>query len=408
MQSSRRLRHFSCFLGRTMLHYTRKSICTGVEFMLKDVLKERDLLPILKHEDGSEVTPETWQKRRTEMLKALETYSYGITPKIPVSVRGEIVKENARAYASKAFEQKIEITITTEEHGDYTFPVWMFLPKHVKNPPVLLHLAFRFGQPLADPPVRRVPVEEILDHGYALVSMPYGEVMNDRLDGTISGNLADYFGVNEKNRKPDTWGKIGMWSYGASRVMDYLQTRDDIDREHIAVIGHSRLGKASLWAGAQDERFWCTISNDSGYGGAATSKGIAEDSEHSWHFGENYNRNWTWCCDNFMNYTDKEDQKPYDQSWLLACCAPRLLYVGSAVEDRWADPAGEFVATVWAAKAWEMLGKTGLITADRMPEAGEVSGEGNVGYHMRFGTHFLSREDWNNYIAFLDRHLGRK
>ena len=376
--------------------------------MLNEMLKERDILPVLKHEDGSDVTPETWQQRRREMLKALETYSYGVTPTVPVTVKGEVVSQKNNAYANKVVEQKIMITISNDELGDFSFPAWMFLPKKVEKPPVILHINFRFGMPESLPPVYRVPVEEITDQGFALVSVPYGSIMNDRLDGSIAGELADYFGTTVENREPDTWGKVGMWAYGVCRTMDYLQTREDIDREHVAVIGHSRLGKTSLWAGAQDERFWCTISNCSGYAGAATSKGIAEDSEHAWHFGDWHNRNWTWCCNTFMDYVDKEDQKPYDQSWLLASVAPRLLYVGSAVEDRWADPAGEFAATLWASQAWEMLGKTGLVTPDKMPDAGDVLGEGNVGYHMRYGSHFLSREDWNNYIAFLNRHLGKE
>ena len=375
--------------------------------MLDSILKERDLLPILTHEDGTSVTPETWQKRREELLRALETYSYGVTPTIPVKVRGEVVEENVKAYANKALQQKVNITIETE-HGEFTFPVWLFIPKRVEKPPVILHTAFRFGQPKADPPIRRVPVEEILDHGYALVSLPYGDVVNDNLHGDFSDGLAAYFGVNKENRKPDEWGKIGMWAYAASRTMDYLETRaNELDIAHTAIIGHSRLGKTSLWAGAQDERFWCVISNDSGYGGAATSKHGSPDGEKCWHFGDWYNGNWDGCCNNFMNYSEKEDEKPYDQSWLLAAVAPRLLYVGSAVEDLWADPASEFISTLWASQTWEMLGKPGLITPDKMPEAGEVSADGDVGYHMRFGSHFLSREDWNNYIAFMDRHLGR-
>ena len=144
--------------------------------MLDSILKERDLLPILTHEDGTSVTPETWQKRREELLRALETYSYGVTPTIPVKVRGEVVEENVKAYANKALQQKVNITIETE-HGEFTFPVWLFIPKRVEKPPVILHTAFRFGQPKADPPIRRVPVEEILDHGYALVSLPYGDAI---------------------------------------------------------------------------------------------------------------------------------------------------------------------------------------------------------------------------------------
>jgi hypothetical protein len=191
-------------------------------------------------------------------------------------------------------------------------------------------------------------------------------------------------------------------------VLDYiLAERADLDGSRVCVIGHSRLGKTALWCAAQDERFFAVASNDSGYGGAATSKGGTPESEKARDFADDRNAVWDWFCNNFMNYVDKENEKPYDQSWLLACIAPRLLYVGSAAEDFWADPTSEFVSTLWASQAWELLGKTGLVTPDKLPEAGDVCADGNIGYHMRPGTHFLSREDWNNYMNFLDRHLGK-
>ncbi len=374
--------------------------------MLDKILQERDLLPILTHDDGTVVTPSTWQQRRRELLHALETHAYGVTPTLPVTVQGTATTENDRTFANKALQQRVDITMETER-GVFKFPFWLFIPKHVEIPPILLHVAFRFFTPSTYAPIDNVPVEEIIDHGYALASLHYEDIVNDNLHGDFSDGLAAYFGTNKENRAPDDWGKIGMWSYAASRVMDYLVTRDDLDHAHTAVIGHSRLGKTALWTGAQDERFWCTISNNSGYGGAATSKHGSPDGEKSWNFGDWHNGNWDWCCNNFMNNVNNEDEKPYDQSWLLAAIAPRLLYVGSAVEDRWADPDSEFISTVWASQAWELLKKPGLITPDRMPKPGDVFADGDVGYHLRFGSHFLSREDWNHYMAFLDRHLNR-
>ncbi len=254
-----------------------------------------------------------------------------------------------------------------------------------------------------DAPTRYVPVEEITDQGYALVQMCYIDVMNDNHYGDFSGGLAEYFGTTA-DRTPTEWGKIGMWAYAASRVLDYLLTRDDLDAAHTAVIGHSRLGKTALWAGAQDERFFCTISNNSGYGGAATSKGGHGERVRSFlKVGS-----WDWYCENFKLFADeKEDQKPHDQAFLLALIAPRLLCVGSAVEDKGADPESEFITTLWASQAWELLGKKGLITPDQMPVPGDILHEGKVGYHLRAGGHFHSREDWNAYIHFLNQKMGR-
>ena len=231
-----------------------------------------------------------------------------------------------------------------------------------------------------------------------MLSLAYCDVVNDRLHGDYSDGMAAYFGVTT-DRGPEEWGKIGMWAYACSRTLDYLLTRDDLDAEHTTVIGHSRLGKTALWTGAQDERFWCTISNNSGYGGAATSKhGNGERVNDFLRCGS-----WDWYCENFKLFADdKEDHKPYDQAWLLALIAPRYLCVGSAIEDTGADPESEFLTSLWASQAWELLGETGLVTPDRMPVPGDQLFEGKVGYHLRAGSHFLACEDWRAYLRFLD------
>lgn len=370
--------------------------------MLDAILSKRNLLPILTLNDGETVTPDTMPLRRAEMLDALQTYSYGFTPSAPMRVWGEVTHSNPKEYGGKVLYQKANISFETER-GIFSFPIHLFIPRHTDKPPVFLHIAFRFGMKEEDAPTRYVPVEEIMDSGYALVQMCYMDVMNDNHYGDFSGGMAEYFGTTAERTNTE-WGKIGMWAYAASRVLDYLLTREDLDAAHTAVIGHSRSGKTALWAGAQDERFFCTISNNSGYGGAATSKGgHGERVRDFLRVGS-----WDWYCENFKRFTDeKEDQKPYDQAFLLALIAPRLLCVGSAAEDRGADPESEFITSLWASQAWELLGEKGLVTPDRMPEIGDVLHDGNVGYHLRAGGHFHSREDWNHYISFLNQKLGR-
>ncbi len=362
--------------------------------MIAELLKERDLLPILKMNDGRDVTPELWEERREEMLEALQKDSYGYTPKVISPSEGRIVMEDAKGFGGTANDQRIEVSFDTPS-GKFTVPVWLVIPKNVEKPPVMLHLYFNnFIQPT-------LPVEEIIENGFALAVVNYEDIVNDHRHGDYSDGLAKAFGTDNP-RKPEEWGKIGMWAYALSRVLDYLLTREDIDGQKTIVSGHSRLGKTALWTAAQDERFWGCIANASGYGGAATSKhGAGERVRDFLRAGS-----WDWFCENYKEFVDeKEDCKPYDQAYLLALIAPRVLCIGDASEDRGADPISEYVTTHWASQAWELLGSKGLISADRLPELGDKFLEGGISYHYRWGYHFFGREDWNTYMEFIKAKL---
>ena len=360
--------------------------------MLNKILSERDYLPIMRMNDGTEVTCDLWDARRKEMQELLEKYSYGKTPDVDVTVSGKLCENGKYTCAGKCTEEIIELTYETQ-YGRGSFPIQIFTPSAAEKPPLLLHIAFGLA------PHRYIPVESIIDAGYALVAVDYRDMVNDNLFGDYSDGIAAHFNTTQ-NRASDEWGKIGMWAWGASRVLDYLiAEKKNFDTEKVAVIGHSRLGKTALWCAAQDERFAAAISNNSGYGGAASSKhGKGERVTDFLRVGS-----WDWYCENFKEFKDElEDEKPYDQSFLLALIAPRYLLVGSAELDYGADPESEFLTTLHASSAWELLGKSGLITENGLPNPGAFLGEGNILYHYRKGTHYLSADDWAAYIRFLD------
>lgn len=206
---------------------------------------------------------------------------------------------------------------------------------------------------------------------------------------------------SQLNLREDEWGAMGAWAWGLSRMIDYFETDKDVDAKQVILTGHSRLGKASLWAAANDTRFALVVSNNSGEGGAALARR---------NFGETIaimNKTFPyWFSPKFHEYSGQADKLPVDQHMLLALMAPRPLYVASAVDDLWADPKGEFLSAKNAEPVYALFGKKGLGVIE-MPAVDQPVGN-TIHYHIRTGGHGMTAYDWQQYIKFADKHLKKQ
>lgn len=354
---------------------------------LQDELKKRNVPGLLNFADGTAVTADNWESRRLELVDILAREEYGYSPE-PAPVSASVTDKKIGEYAGKAdyYRMKMELTLSD---GRFSFPVKVVKPHKCGKFPVFVHINFR-----PELPDTYNPTEEIIDRGYALAVIYYNDISRDENDGFVSGVAPLY------DRAKYNWGKIGMWAWSMSRVIDWLFTQDWVDTDNIAAIGHSRLGKTALWCGANDTRVKYTISNDSGCSGAAITR--CKTGEHVAQITHNFPM---WFCERYLDYVDREDAMPFEQNFLVAACAPRHVIIGSAVEDSWADPYSEMLSAVSASGVYEMLGLKGLVCEDREPVPGDVYHDGMLGYHLRSGSHYLSREDWNRYMDYIDKYV---
>jgi len=381
---------------------------------------------VLTCADGTKVTTvRQWERcRRPELMAMFSSLEYGITPKgmKKVRVSHQMMQENPQALDGLATMQQVKFTFNGKGHTVEAL-LLAFIPNERKGQvPVIIGYNFRgnhsvlddeeiFYSPYfeqlanrSDPVLQRGnqasrwAVREIVSRGYALVTMCYQDIFPDRADGGSQSVTA----LCAPEGDPQTaWQALGAWAWGSSRIADWVVRQKWANKRQLAIMGHSRQGKAALWAGAQDKRFAVVISNESGCGGAALSKRA---------YGERVGRITRsfphWFCPYFSSYREDEPRLPFDQHELLALMAPRYLYVASAEGDQWADPHGEYLAAYHASPVYALYGLEGLPTPD-MPSVHQPIMH-HIAYHIRAGVHDVTDYDWACYLDFCDKAFGKE
>lgn len=363
-----------------------------------------------------------WEARRKAMVETIAKTEYGCRPEMDYTVSGTL-QSREPVLDGKAERLITDITVTTQL-GSYTFPLYTFLPKSNKKAPatVLICSQAKVLAPMKMPEGFRMediskllqkmnivmdgpmdmggprcaldlavdmdnghwPVPMMMEKGHAVSGFYATDAQPD--NGEFAEGLASIFGTT-KDREEQEWGVLAVWSFAASCVLDYLSTLPEIDGSKIGVTGHSRCGKAALWAGVTDERFAWVMPNNSGCCGAALLRGKHGENMASINLLMGY-----WFAPAFGKYVGREDALPFDQHTVLALVAPRLLHVASGSTDFWADPAGEHRSTVLANEVYQLYGNPAM--DETFPEVNSPVEAGAIGYHLRQGPHLLTEYDW--------------
>ncbi|NTS41441.1 acetylxylan esterase [Flavisolibacter sp. BT320] len=367
-------------------------------------------------------TRRQWEKeRRPEILALFTEFVYGRIPKNFPATRYHTVTNDTTALQGKATRKEVTIYFGKENDAP-SLHLLLYLPNSVpKKAPVFVGLNFQGNHTVhKDSAIsitanwkkrnannqaierggqeRRWPVEALIDVGYGLATAWYEDLEPDNASGWQSGirtSLQTELGI-----QPLEWGAIGVWAWGLSRIMDYLEKDERVNAAQVVLTGHSRLGKAALWAAANDQRFAMIVANNSGEGGAALARR---------NYGETVARINTsfphWFVSKYKTFNEAVDQLPVDQHMLLALMAPRPLYVASAANDKWADPKGEFLSAKHAGEAYALYGLKG-IEEDSLPPLHQPVGNA-IRYHIREGDHDIVLYDWQQYIAFADAYFRK-
>lgn len=387
---------------------------------------------VLKCEDETKVTDaDLWiTKRRPEILELFATHVYGKSPSFVMKLECEEISRDQKAlgglatrygialyFGSKSKEIRIDLALYIPNSATTPVPLFLgcnFNGNHAVDPDPSIPINTRWmrntedGKSVVDNhatefsrgfEATRWPLAAIIEKGFGIATFYYGDVEADHPDGWKKGVRAALSLDEESTQfKMEDWGAISAWSWGLIRALDYLVTNPAVDSKRVALIGHSRLGKAAMWAGALDERFALVISNNSGAGGISLARrnfgeSIKSINEHFPH----------WFSNNYKAFNDCPENLPVDMHQLAALIAPRPLYIASAQEDLWADPRGEFLAGKFAESVYALFGEKGLGVMD-WPEVNHPVGE-KIGYHVRTGKHDVTAYDWQQFLRFTTEHF---
>ena len=350
------------------------------------------------------------QQRRPEVLTLFEEHVYGRAPDLG---RTQVAVTSTKPDALGGLATRLHLQVSLAR-----FPAWkgidvmLYVPNDTPGPvPCFVGLSFRGNHAVSTEPdvavandnergseASRWPLEMILRHGVAGATAWYGDIEPDHDEGWREGlrGIAAPDGAAHVWLAGE-WGAIGAWAFGLGCIADALAGVAAVDSDRLAVIGHSRLGKTALWAGAQDRRFSVVVSNNSGEGGAALMRRPVGESTANITSAFPH-----WFTKTYSGYAEEPARCPVDQHMLIALMAPRAVYIGSAVEDLWADPEGEYLAGLYASPVWRLFGSEG-ITVGSWPAPDTPVGQ-RVGYHVRSGGHDVTDYDWRQYLAFARRY----
>ena len=350
----------------------------------------------------------TWiAQRRPEILRAYQTEIYGAipasAPKVTWKARtadpagpeeGAAVKRLAGTIGSRPDAPEIKLTIYTPAKATKPVPV-ILLVNFGGGPAPPAPAGGRGGPPpLPDPAV----ASEIIARGWAYATIFYQDIQADRANtfdqGVIGATLTP-----GQTRAPDEWGTIGAWAWSVSRVLDYFQTDSSIDAKHVALFGHSRLGKTALWASALDDRIAAVYASCSGEMGAALARRdwgeTVDDMAQNFPY---------WFAENFQKYVGRWSDMPVDAHMLIALSAPRPVFITGGTADQWADPKGEFLAAVAAGPVYRLLGKKDVGATELPPLDTPLIG-GDLGWYYHTGPHAATPADWKVFLQFLDKYF---
>jgi hypothetical protein len=364
-----------------------------------------------------------WKRRRKEILELFATQVYGRGPMAPKRVEFDVFDVDKAALGGKAIRKQVAIYFSARKDGPKE-DMLIYLPAGAHKPvPVILTLNFLGNQSVINDPAVKLPtiwdgkthlkhvasgesrgkdtefeVEKTLARGYGFATICYQNIEPDFKGSYVEGIRPLFLKPGQSEPASDEWGAIGAWAYGLSRAMDYLEKDKDVDAKRVAIMGHSRLGKTVLWAGALDTRFAMVLSSCSGEGGASLARRNYGETVANLVSAFPY-----WFNTNFQRYPNHVDQLPVDAHELIALIAPRPVYITAAEDDRWGDPKGEFLACVGAGPVYRLLGAHDLGTSE-MPALNQPIMR-SIGYHVRTGKHAVTAFDWDQFLAFADMHL---
>lgn len=375
-------------------------------------LPSYDLPDPLIMSNGRKVTsPDEWFNiRRPEILGLFSNLVYGRIPEPaePLAVKYIPVSVDRNFMDGKATRKEISIRLSNSRGEKEIFFV-LFVPNGLDAPaPVVLKHSFNNTRKpdfnaSSDQPGRLQngwPVGKFFDQGIGFAAVYHEDLVKHNEVGFLDSIHRLFYPEGQSFPKAHEWGVIAACSWSASVAMDYLETDKDVDASRVAVMGHSKMGKTALWTAARDDRFALAVSAQSGCAGAALWRRKS---------GETLKKMVTrfpyWLCRNAWKFVEQEDDLPVDQHMLLACIAPRPVYVHSAVDDTWADPRGEYLSAWHASEVYRFLGKTGL-ESEAQPEPGQPILDSDVGYHTREGGHSINDYDWDQFATFIGHHFN--